>query len=223
MQAMESQFDVCTEDLFNQTIKLEEMEKKAGNAEGEVSSLRGRLILLQENNEKQEERLAKATLELAGACQRADASVRKRTELENGVSSNEESIDNLDKQLSESKVTLGDSESKYEDIARKLATLEADAQRGNERAEGAEKKIMDIEEELRVVGANMQQLEIGEEKTIAREEASQNEILELLYKLKRSEYRGEQAEMNIQRLNVRIDQVEEDLLGEKYKIKKISD
>merc|ERR1719242_2782787 len=199
MEAMESQFDVCTEDLFNQTIKLEEMVKKAGNAEGEVSSLRGRPILLQENNEKQEERLAKATLELAGACQRADASVRKRIELENGVSSNEETIDNLDKQLAESKVTLSDSENKFDDISRKLATLEADATRGNERAEG------------------------GEEKTIAREEASQNEILELLYKLKRSEYRGEQAEMNIQRLNVRIDQVEEDLLGEKYKIKKISD
>ena len=32
MQAMESQFDVCTEDLFNQSVKLEEMEKKAGNA-----------------------------------------------------------------------------------------------------------------------------------------------------------------------------------------------
>merc|ERR1719450_1047401 len=166
MQAMESQFDVCTEDLFNQTVKLEEMEKKAGNAESEVSALRGRNILLQENNEKQEERLAKATLELAGACKRADASVRKRTELENGVSSNEESIDNLDKQLTESKVTLSDSESKFEDISRKLATLEADATRGNERAEGAEKKIADIEEELRVVGANMQQLEIGEEKTI---------------------------------------------------------
>merc|ERR1712121_124001 len=58
MQAMESQYDVCTEDLFNQTLKLEEMEKK-------------------------EERLAKATLELAGACMRADSNVRKRTELEN--------------------------------------------------------------------------------------------------------------------------------------------
>merc|ERR550534_2411049 len=104
MQAMESQFDVCTEDLFNQTIKLEEMEKKAGNAEGEVSSLRSRLILLQENNEKQEERLCKATLELAGACKRADAAVKKRIELENAVSSNEETIDNLDKQLSESKI-----------------------------------------------------------------------------------------------------------------------
>merc|ERR1719436_2321905 len=106
MQAMESQFDVCTEDLFNQTIKLEEMEKKAGNAEGEVSSLRGRLILLQENNEKQEERLAKATPELAGACKRADGAVRKRMELENGESANEESIDSLDKQLAESKFTL---------------------------------------------------------------------------------------------------------------------
>merc|ERR1719435_584442 len=77
MQAMESSYDVCIEDLFNQTVKLEEMEKKAGNAEGEVSSLRSRLILLQENNEKQEDRLAKATLELAYSCKNADQEVRK--------------------------------------------------------------------------------------------------------------------------------------------------
>merc|ERR1712024_287212 len=106
MQAMESAFDVCTEDLFNTTVKLEAMEKKAGNAEGEVSSLRGRLILLQENNEKQEERLCKSTLELAGACMRADGAVKKRIELENEVSSNEEAIDNLDKQLEESRFNL---------------------------------------------------------------------------------------------------------------------
>merc|ERR1712110_51404 len=217
MQAMESQFDVCTEDLFNQTIKLEEMEKKAGNAESEVSALRSRLILLQENNEKQEERLCKATLELAGACKRADAAVKKRIELENEVSSNEEAIDNLDKQLEESKFNLSASESKYDDISRKLATLEADSVRA------AEKKITDIEEELRVVGQNLQTLEVGVEKTIQREEKYQAEIMELRIKLKASEYRGEQAEMNIQRLNVRIDQVEEDLLAEKMKIKKVSD
>jgi len=223
IQAMEGQYDCCIEDLFNQTVKLEGMEKKAGNAESEVSALRSRLILLQENNEKQEERLAKATLELAGACLRADQSVRKRIELENAVSSNEETIDNLDKQLAESKITLADSENKFEDISRKLATLEADAKRANDLAEGAEKKIKDIEEELKVVGQNLQSLEVGEEKTIKREEASQAEIMELLAKLKRSEYRGEQADMHIQRLNVRIDQIEEDLIGEKYKIKKISD
>merc|ERR1719427_496424 len=223
MQAMESQFDVCTEDLFNQTIKLEEMEKKAGNAEGEVSALRSRLILLQENNEKQEDRLCKATLELAGACKRADQNVRKRIELENGVSSNEESIDSLDKQLEESKFTLAASESKFDDISRKLATLESDAARASERADAAEKKIADIEEELRVVGQNLQTLEVGEEKTMQREETLQVQIMELRNKLKGSDYRGEQAEFNIQRLNVRIDQTEEDLLSEKLKIKKVSD
>ena len=31
-----------------------------------------------------------------------------------------------------------------------MATLDADAARGNERADGAEKKIMDLEEELKV-------------------------------------------------------------------------
>merc|ERR1712061_963269 len=170
MQAMESQFDVCTEDLFNQTIKLEEMEKKAGNAEGEVSALRSGLILLQENNEKQEERLCKATLELAGACKRADAAVKKRIELENEVSANEEAIDNLDKQLEESKFILSASESNFDDISRKLATMESDAARAAERADAAEKKIADIEEELRVVGQNLQTLEVGEEKTIQREE-----------------------------------------------------
>merc|ERR1712025_241585 len=163
MQVMEGQFDVCHEDLFNQTFKLEEMEKKAGNAESEVSALRSRLILLQENNEKHEERLAKATLELAGSCFRADASIRERTELENIVSSNEEQIDVLDKQLAESRLTLADSESKYDDISRKLATLEADGMRGNERAENAERKIIDLEEELKVVGQNLQSLEVGEE------------------------------------------------------------
>ena len=105
---------------------------------------------LQENNEKQEDRLAKAILELAGACLRADGAVRKRIQLENEVSSNEESIDSLDKQLEESKFTLSASESKYDDISRKLATMEADAARGNEKAEVEDKKIRDIEEELKV-------------------------------------------------------------------------
>jgi chromosome segregation ATPase len=223
MQGMEAQFDCCIEDLFNQTIKLEDMEKKASNAEGDVSALRSRLILLQENNEKQVDRLAKSTLELAGACLRADSSVKKRQELENGCSVNEEQIDGLEKQLKEAQFVNGESERKYEDISRKMATLEADARRGNERADGAENKISCIEEELKVVGQNLQQLEVGEEQSRLREDHLQLEILELRNKLKASDYRGENAEMNIQRLNVRIDQVEEDLLQEMLKIKKIGD
>jgi tropomyosin 1 len=211
IQSMEGQYDACTE------------EKKLGNAEGEVSGLRSRLILLQEHTERQEERLAKATLDLAGACRKADNCVKKRQELENANSSNEEGIDNLEKQLKDAVFMHTESERKYEDISRKMATLEADAQRGNERADGAEKKIKDLEEELKVVGNNLQQLEVGEEQSRSREEKLQNQIMELKIKLKAAEYRDEQATMNIQRLNVRIDQVEEDLLAEKMKIKKVSD
>merc|ERR1711972_1249258 len=112
--------------------------------------------------------MGKATLELAGACKRADAAVKKRIELENEVSANEEATDNLDKQLEESKFNLSASESKFDDISRKQATMESDAARAAERAD-AEKKIADIEEELRVVGQNLQTLEVGEEKTIQRE------------------------------------------------------
>ena len=43
---------------------------------------------------------------------------------------------------------------------------------------------MDLEEELKVVGQNLQTLEVGEEKTIQREEKSQEDIMELAYKLK---------------------------------------
>lgn len=202
---------------------MRKWRKKSGNAEAEVSAHRSRLILLQENTEKQEERLAKATLDLAGACLRADGSVRKRQELENGNSANEEQMDNLEKQLKDAVFMHGESERKYEDISRKLATLEADAARANERADGGEKRIIDIEEELKVVGNNLQQLEVGEEQTRLREEKLQEQIKDLRHRLKATENRGEQAEMNIQRLNVRIDQVEEDLLAEKMKIKKISD
>jgi len=223
IQFMEGNYDICTEDLFNQSLKLEELEKKLSNAEGEVCGLRSRLILLQEHTERQEERLAKSTLDLAGACRRADNCVKKRQELENANSSNEEGIDGLEKQLKDAVFMHTESERKYEDISRKMATIEADGTRGNERADGAEKKISDLEDELKVVGNNLQHLEVGEEKSRMREEQLQNQIMDLQMKLKVAEYRDEQATMNIQRLNVRIDQVEEDLLAEKMKIKKVSD
>ena len=214
---------MCIEDLFNQTVKLEAMDKKASMAESEVSGLRSKQILLQEHAEKQEERLAKAVLELAISSQKADIIVKTKHSLENGVSSNEEQIDNLEKQLKDAQFVNGESERKYEDISRKMATLDADAARGNERANAAEKKIMDIEEELRVVGATMQTLEVGEEQSRIREDQLQVHILDLIHKLKASDYRGENADMNIQRLNVRIDQIEEDLMQVKLTIKKSSD
>ena len=118
---------------------------------------------------------------------------------------------------------LEDSERKYEDISRKMGTLEGELDRTNERAETVEDKIINLEEELKVVGQNLQSLEVSEEKAIQRQENYQKQIRELRDRLKDNEARDDNATMNIGRLNIKIDQTEEALLTEKLKIKKISD
>merc|ERR1719219_69281 len=223
MQVMEGSFDTCTEQLFEVTLKLEEKEKAYGNAESDVGSFSRRCLLLEEEVERSEERLAKAVSELAKQSQRADGAVRKMQSLGSANSSKEEENDKLENQLKDDKYTLAESERKYEDIARKLATKEDEMARSNERCTGGEKKIIDLEEELKVVGQNLQQLEVSEEKALQREDNYQGQIKDLMDKLKNAENREENATMNIQRSNVRIDQIEEDLLTEKLKIKAVSD
>ena len=64
---------------------------------------------------------------------RADIAVKKRQHLENNNSHNEEQCDKLETQLKEDKFTMGESERKYEDMARKFNTMEGELIRGNER------------------------------------------------------------------------------------------
>merc|ERR1712061_643240 len=59
-QSMESQSDVVIEDLFNATIKLEEKEKVAANAEADVGSSSRRILLMEDDADKSENRLATA-------------------------------------------------------------------------------------------------------------------------------------------------------------------
>merc|ERR1712038_2239790 len=223
MQALEGQFDSCTEQVFEITLKLEKKEKAYSNAEGDVGALSRRVCLIEEEVERSEERLAKAVTELAGQSQRADAAIKKRQQLENLNSANEEQGDKLESQLKEVKFTMAESERRFEDIARKLATMEGESERSLDRCSSGEKKISDLEEELRLVGQNLQQLEVSEEKALQREENFQNQIQNLAQNLKAAVNRDESATMNVQRLNIRIDQIEEDLLSEKMKIKHVSD
>lgn len=222
-QSVESQFDSCSEELFNATIKLEEKEKKVANIEADVGGLSRRLLLLEDELERSEERLGQAIKDLCHQCRRADETVRKRIQCENSQASMEEQIDTVEGKLKEAKFLLAESERKYEDIARKLGTMEAEHDRANDRAESSENKLVDLEEELKLVGNNLQSLEVSAEKAMMREETYQKKIHDLVAKLKATETRAENAEMNIQRLNIRIDQIEDDLLTEKLKIKGVSD
>merc|ERR1719325_566026 len=83
MQSLEGQFDSCTEQLFEATVKLEQKEKAYSSAEGDVGGLSRRALLIEEEVERSEERLAKAVTELAQQSKRADAAIKKRQFLEN--------------------------------------------------------------------------------------------------------------------------------------------
>lgn len=56
-------------------------------------------------------------------------------------SHNEEQGDSLDTQLKEERETMTESEARFEDIARKLATLEAESERSMERCTAGKKEI----------------------------------------------------------------------------------
>merc|ERR1712037_601727 len=125
IQQTESAFDVCTEDLFNQTIKLEE-------------------------------RLAISATNLAKTSIDADQSIKDQHVISEVCAKKSENNDGLETQLKDAQYTLTESENKYETLARKLNTMETEAVRSNERAETVETKFIDIEDELKVVGANQQ-------------------------------------------------------------------
>merc|ERR1712060_228911 len=84
-------------------------------------------------------------------------------------------------------------------------------------------KIVELEEELRVVGNNLKSLEVSEEKANQREESYKEQIKTLTTKLKQAEARAEFAERSVQKLQKEVDRLEDELVHEKEKFKAISD
>ncbi|CAH2087139.1 unnamed protein product [Euphydryas editha] len=122
--------------------------------------------------------------------------------------------------------------------------MEQDLERAEERAEQSECKIVELEEELRVVGNNLKSLEVSEEKANQREEEYKNQIKTLTTRLKEAtqreetyesqvkvldaqlkeaEARAEFAERSVQKLQKEVDRLEDELVAEKEKYKDIGD
>ena len=81
---------------------------------------------------------------------------------------------------------------------------EADLERAEERAEVGEIKIVELEEELRVVANNLKSLEVSEEKANQREASNKEQIKTLTAKLKQAEARAEFAERSVQKLQKEV-------------------
>merc|ERR1719415_477771 len=151
MQQLESDLDVTQEKLLNASQKLEEKEKALLNAEGEVNALNRRIQSLEEDLEKSEERLVVATQKLDIASTAGDDSQRMCKVLENKSVSDETRMEALENQLKDARILAEDTDKKYDEIAKKLITCESDLERAEERADTSEHKIIELEEELRVV------------------------------------------------------------------------
>ncbi|XP_037922222.1 uncharacterized protein LOC119658701 isoform X5 [Hermetia illucens] len=199
------------------------MKTQLKRAESEVAALNRRIQLLEEDLERSEERLASATAKLSEASQAADESERARKVLENRSLADEERMDALENQLKEARFLAEEADKKYDEVARKLAMVEADLERAEERAESGEAKIVELEEELRVVGNNLKSLEVSEEKANQREEEYKNQIKTLNTRLKEAEARAEFAERSVQKLQKEVDRLEDELVLEKEKYKDIGD
>ncbi|CAH2002538.1 unnamed protein product [Acanthoscelides obtectus] len=108
-------------------------------------------------------------------------------------------------------------------VARKLAMVEADLERAEERAEAGESKIVELEEELRVVGNNLKSLEVSEEKATRKEDEYSITLKQMEQQLREAEARAEFAERSVQKLQKEVDRLEDDLLLEKEKNKMLAD
>merc|ERR1719245_1527523 len=114
--------------------------------------------------------------------------------------------------------------------------VEADLERAEERAETGESKIVELEEELRVVGNNLKSLEVSEEKASQKEETYSEQIRLLTAKQKEVDRLEDElvhekekfkaisdeldqtfAEMSVQKLQKEVDRLEDELVHEKEK------
>merc|ERR1712001_634897 len=148
-------------------------------------------MLMEEEDKKAAEQLCQTITKLALTSKAADNVMKTIKVVENTCLNNEVTIEELDKNLRATVKMASDNEQKLDERSRKLGVQEAELKRAVERAELAESKLKNIEEELQMVGENMKQLELSAEKAVEREEKLKEKILSIQNKYKVAEGRFE--------------------------------
>merc|ERR1711874_507246 len=109
-----------------------------------------------------------------------------------------------------------DADNKYDEIQKKVNQTEADLEKAEVRGEMGEFKIIEMEEELRVVANNLKSLEVSEEKSNAREASDKTTVKSLSAKLKQAEARAEFADKS-------VDKLQNELVHEMEKLRNITE
>merc|ERR1712226_525407 len=143
--------------------------------------------------------------------------------LANRATEDEAKMNTLADQLKDAQKMAEDADQKYEDASKRMNQCEAQLEVDGERADLSEFKIIELEEELKVVANNLKSLEVSEDKANAREAHYKEEIKRLTQKLKQAETRSEFAERSVGKLQKEVDRLEDELVGEQEKFKAITE
>uniref|UniRef100_A0A2K5ZW13 Tropomyosin 3 n=1 Tax=Mandrillus leucophaeus TaxID=9568 RepID=A0A2K5ZW13_MANLE len=158
-------------------------------AEAEVASLNGRIQLVEEELDCAEERLATALQKLEEVEKTAE---EKKMELQ-------------EIQLKEAKHIAEEADRKYEEVTRKLVIIEGDMEGTEERAELAESRCWEMDEQIRLTHQNLK----SEEKYSQKEDKCEEEVKILTDNLKEAETRAELAKRSVAKLKKTIDDLED--------------
>lgn len=159
--------------------------------------------------------------------------------LANRAVEDEAKMTNLAKELSDAQKRAEEADKLYDEAQKKMHVAEAALEVNGERADVSEFKIIELEEELKVVANNLKSLEVSEDKANQRESFYKSEIKRLTTKLKQSETRSEFAERSVVKLQkevgfvkwqfcsfitiVQVDRLEDELVNEQDKFKAITE
>ena len=166
---VELELNRATDGLALNTHKVEEKEKALLAAEMEVFNLNKKVQGLDGTAEQLDDRILSATHRLDKASTAVDENDRMKKVLENRAGLDEERIKKLENELKNSRTQADEADKKCDEILKRLAPVqdlkktanclypfkhvcfkvECDLEKGEERAETGEMKILELEEELR--------------------------------------------------------------------------
>jgi len=198
--------------------KLETKSAQLSETEGEVVSLTKKMRGLEEELESADSKYLATSAKLEEAVKASDECERVSKVLENRQVADEERIAVLEKEVEQTVVFGEEADRKYEETARKLATIDVDLERSLSTLIASEGKILELEEELEIVGNNMKSLEISEQEAISRQENYEDTIAQLTEDLKDTESRATEAEKALVKLQKEVDRLEDEVAAEKDKV-----
>ena len=173
----------------------------------------GRVQELEEDLEITEAKYATAIQKYDKAATEADDSDRMAKVLANRAVEDEAKMKNLADELASAQKRAEEADRQYDEAQKKMQVAEASLEVNGERADVSEFKIIELEEELKVVANNLKSLEVSEDKANQRESFYKSEIKRLTTKLKQSETRSEFAEKSVVKLQKEVRRAEDIFLA----------